>query len=66
MAIKLSEHTYGSNVYMRVLLDSGRIEELTVFFRDDGEHIETSADYCPENHPVGLREEIIKAFHELY
>lgn len=66
MAIKLAEHTYGSHIYMRVMLDSGRIEEIDVYFRADGEHIVTSADYVPANHPAGLREEIIRAYRELY
>lgn len=66
MAIKLSEHTDVNHIYMRVKLDSGRIEELDVYFRNDGEHIITSADHCPKNHPEGLREEIIKAYRELY
>lgn len=66
MAIKLIEHTYGAHIYMKVMLDSKRIEELDVYFRDDGEHIITSADHWPENHPAGLRDEIIKAYRELY
>ena len=51
---------------MKIMLDSKRIEELDVYFRDDGEHIITSADHWPENHPAGLRDEIIKAYRELY
>ena len=66
MAIKLREHTCGNHIYMCVQLDSGRIEELDVYLRNDGEHIVTSADHCPENHPQGLREEIIKAYRDLY
>ena len=66
MVIKLVEHTYGAHIYMKIMLDSKRIEELDVYFRDDGEHIITSADHWPENHPAGLRDEIIKAYRELY
>jgi hypothetical protein len=66
MAIKLREHTDANHIYMCVQLDSGRIEELDVYLRNDGEHIVTSADHCPENHPAGLRDEIVKAYHELY
>lgn len=51
---------------MKIKLNSGRVEEIDVFLRDDGEHYKTSADYCPENHPAGLRDEIIRAFNELY
>ena len=66
MAIKLAERTNGAHIYMRVMLESKRIEEIDVYFREDGEHIITSADHWPENHPAGLREEIIKAYRELY
>ena len=37
MAIKLAEHTSGAHIYMRVMLDSKRIEEIDVYFRADGE-----------------------------
>lgn len=66
MAIKLCEHTYGGHTYMRMKLDSGRIEEIDVFYREDGETYITSADHNPGNHPAGLREEIIAAFNELF
>ena len=66
MAIKLVEHTYGAHIYMKMKLDSGRIEEIDVYLRDDGTHYQTSADHCPENHPAGLRDEIISAFNDLY
>jgi hypothetical protein len=51
---------------MRLRLDSGRIEEIDVYIREDGITYRTGADYCPENHPAGLREEIISAFNMLY
>lgn len=66
MATKLAEHTNGTHIYMRLRLDSGRIEEIDVYLREGGETYRTSADHCPENHPAGLREEIIAAFHSLY
>lgn len=45
---------------------NGRIEEIDVYLRDDGTQYKTSADYCTENHPAGLREEIINMFNKLY
>jgi hypothetical protein len=66
MAIKLTECTNGTHIYMRLRLDSGRIEEIDVYLREGGEVYRTSADHCPENHPEGLREEIIQSFHALY
>ena len=66
MAIKLVEHTYGTHIYMKMKLDSGRIEEIDVYLRDDGTHYQTSADHCPENHSAGLRDEIISTFNNLY
>lgn len=64
---KQAEETAGSHVYMRLRLLSGRIEEIDVYLKPDGNHhYITSADHCPENHPKGLREEIIQAFHALY
>ena len=72
--IKLEEHTYGSHIYMKMRLDSGRIEEIDVYIREDGEHYKTSADYGAELDKTEeqkrnrrlLREEIIKAFTKLY
>lgn len=61
--LKLAEYTGGSHIYMKMKLDNGRIEEIDVFIRDDGMYYRTSADYRPN---IELREEIIKAFHELY
>ena len=58
---KLIEHTYGGHIYMKMELDNGRIEEIDVFLREDGECYKTSGDYNME-----LRKEIIKAFNKLY
>ena len=65
-AAKLCERTNGTHIYMRLRLDSGRIEEIDVYLREDGITYRTSADHCPSNHPDGLRNEIISAFNELY
>lgn len=61
MAIKISEHTCGGHIYMRLQLPSGRIEEIDVFLRSDGIHYRTTADQTAE-----LRQQIIDAFHALY
>lgn len=61
--LKLAEYTDGSHIYMKMKLDNGRIEEIDVFIRNDGMYYRTSADYRPNPE---LREEIIKAFRELY
>lgn len=67
MAAKLYEYTDGPHTYMRIRLDSHRIEEIDVYYHGDGNHTYiTSADHFPENHPAGLRDEIIAAFHDLY
>lgn len=66
MVYEITEQTNGGHIYMKLRLDSGRVEEIDVFLHTDGIHYRTSADHCPENHPVGLRDEIIQAFHQLY
>lgn len=66
MAIKLAEHTHGSHIYMRMRLDSGRVEEIDVYIRADGETYHTSADNNPDHPRPKLRAEIIRAFNELY
>lgn len=60
MSKKITERTYGPHAYMKMELD-GKIEEIDVFFRDDGEHYKTSADDSPER-----RKQIIDAFNRLY
>ena len=72
--IKLAEHTNGGHIYMKMMLDDKRIEEIDVYIREDGEHYRTSADYGVEldqteeqrQNRRELREEIIRAFNELY
>lgn len=70
MAIKLDEHTYGNHIYMRILLDDKRIEEIDVYIQPDcSEVYRTSADPGMELNPEAhhrTREAIIKAFKELY
>lgn len=74
MAIKLKEHTHGTHIYMQIQLDDKRIEEIDVYFREDGPVYQTSADHGIElckteeekNEKLELREEIIAAFNELY
>ena len=61
MATKLCEHTYGGHTYMRLCLDSGRVEEIDVFYRENGIFYKTSADHTPQ-----LREQIIAAFNALF
>lgn len=58
---KLIEHTYGTYIYMKMLLD-GNEEEISVFLREDGEVYKTSGDSGND----GSREKIIEAFNELY
>ena len=46
---KLAEHTNGTHIYMRMRLDNGRIEEIDVYLRKDGEHYKTSAYFMELN-----------------
>lgn len=73
MSVKLVEHTYGTHIYMKMRLDNGRIEEIDVYLRNDGEHYVTSVDHGMELYKgkeleerKRLRQEIIDTFHELY
>lgn len=62
---KLEEHTYGSHVFMRLRVN-GRIEEIDVYFRENGTTYHTSADNNPDFPKPEIREMIIQAFNELY
>ena len=71
--IKLEEHTYGNHVYMRMILENKRIEEIGVYFTDHGEKYVTSADHGMELYTSEdlerrkeLRNQIISAFDFLY
>lgn len=73
MAVKLKEHTYGTYIYMKMKLDNGRIEEISVYLRNDGEHYVTSADHGIELYKgeelekrKRLQQEIIDTFKKLY
>lgn len=73
MPEKLVEHTYGTHIYMKMKLNNGRIEEIDVYLRNDGEHYITSADHGMELYKgeelekrKRLRQEIIDTFKELY
>ena len=61
MAVKLTEQTNGPHIFMRLRLDSGRVEEIDAYISEEGWRYVTSADRTPE---VRLR--IIAAFHTLY
>ncbi len=62
--VKLAEHTYGRHIYMRMMLDNKRIEEIDVYIGQNGEETyKTSAD--PGGH-LEVREQIIDAFKKLY
>ena len=56
---KITEHTYGTHIYMKLEID-GKQYEVDCYLRDDGEHYKTSADGTEE------REKVIAAFKELY
>lgn len=56
---KITEHTYGTHIYMKLEID-GKQYEADCYLRDDGEHYKTSADGTEE------REKVIAAFNELY
>lgn len=61
---KLIEHTYGSSIYMKILMDDGKEEEINRYCGVDysWNHYRTTADEISESR----RNEIISAFHELY
>lgn len=47
MAVKLTEQTNGPHIYMRLRLDSGRVEEIDAYTTEKGWHYVTSADRTP-------------------
>lgn len=61
-AEKLTEHTYGSMVYMKILLD-GKVEEVNHYCgaSSDWSQYRTSGDNDPNR-----RKKIIEAFKYLY
>lgn len=73
MPEKLVEHTYGTHIYMRMVLDNKRIEEIDVYLRNDGEHYVTSADHGMSLYKgkeleerKRFRQEIIDTFNKVY
>lgn len=58
---KITEHTYGTHIYMKLELD-GEIYEVDNYAGTDGtwQHFKTTADGTDK------REAVIKAFCELY
>lgn len=60
MAVKLSEHTNGGHIYMKLEL-LGRVEEIDAYIRENGWSYRTTGDADPSR-----RSEIIRAFHDLY
>ena len=44
MAIKLAEQTNGPHIFMRLRLDSGRVEEIDAYITKEGWRYVTSAD----------------------
>ena len=44
MAIKLAEQTNGPHIFMRLRLDSGRVEEIDAYTTEKGWRYVTSAD----------------------
>ena len=48
MAIKLAEQTNGPHIFMRLRLDSGRVEEIDAYITKEGWRYVTSADRTPE------------------
>ena len=47
MAIKLAEQTNGPHIFMRLRLDSGRVEEIDAYTTEKGWRYVTSADRTP-------------------
>ena len=44
MAVKLTEQTNGPHIFMRLRLDSGRVEEIDAYISEEGWRYVTSAD----------------------
>ena len=47
MAIKLAEQTNGPHIFMRLRLDSGRVEEIDAYITEEGWRYVTSAAAPP-------------------
>lgn len=71
--IKMIEHTYGTHIYMKMRLDNNRIEEIDVYYNENGTRYVTSVDYGMELYTgkeleerKSLRQKIIDTFNSLY
>ena len=58
---KLAEHTYGTHIFMKLQLDSGRVHMIDVYLTNSGTLYRTTADYSAKE-----RAEVIAAFNKLY
>lgn len=59
---KLIEHTYGSHIYMKLELNSGKVAEIDHYLHKDGtSSYKTTGDYNEV-----LRNEIIDTYNKLY
>ena len=58
---KISEHTDGTHVYMKMLFDDGAVEEIDAYFCDGGTLYKTTSDG-----DEAWRAQVISAFQELY
>lgn len=62
MAKMITENTYGSHIYAKMLMDNGKIEEIDVYIRESGTTYKTSQDGYNDTE----RQTIIDTFNELY
>ena len=60
MPTKLIEHTYGTHTYMQIRMPDGIIEEIDVYWLESGTRYKTTST------SEERRQEVIKAFKELY
>jgi hypothetical protein len=56
---KITEHTYGTHIYMKLSID-GKEFEVDCYLRNDGQTYKTTADGTED------REKVIEAFNQLY
>ena len=56
---KITEHTYGTHIYMKLEID-GKEYEVDCYLRNDGQTYKTTADGTED------REKVIEAFNQLY
>ena len=56
---KISEHTYGTHIYMKLSIN-GKVYEVDCYLRNGKEYFFTTAD------GTEMREKVIEAFNQLY